>query len=325
MRHTGPLSGIIRSTRVQAGYRHLDLQKVKAHQNIEEVDITEDLGFFAVGNYHADRAAKEALRLHPAVPTAITTSAFSLEEAFAAFCTFAGRALALFPAAGKRGKERQQQKSRMRNAAKTVAVHPVVVAAAVGAAIASSSASQPRSTRSRSSDREQPTETAQARPRPRPKAKAVQPPQSQQQPVALPAVHLWQAVDNHWRCRCCFALAFSMTEGRRAEECSGGNEAFRSLVSEPRGHMLLVGTLLDDDSLLVICSRCGSSGAACLRSSLHSECSGVLNRGAAERIRAASRGAHPAPRHRARKLGPLVPLQFALAGLAAASGSDGSQ
>jgi hypothetical protein len=325
LRHTGPLSGIIRNTRIQAGYSQLELQKVKAHQSIENIDILDDLGFFAIGNYHADRAAKEALWLHPPVPTTISQAMVSLEEAFSVFCTFAGQALALFPAAGKKGKERQQQKARLRSAAKPAAVHPVVVAAAVVAAIASSSASQPRHSRSRSRSegRERSEAAARVPSQPRPRARPQQPqPQPQPQPQAHHVLHQWQAVDNHWRCRSCYTLAYSMPAGRRVEGCKGSNEAFRNLVTDPRGHSLLVATL-DDDTLLVICSRCGSCGAACLRSSLHTDCSGVLNRGAAERVRAASRGVHPAPRHRARKLGPLVPLLFALEGMAAASSSSG--
>jgi hypothetical protein len=105
-----------------------------------------------------------------------------------------------------------------------------------------------------------------------------------------------------------------MPAGRRSQPCTGSNEGFQDLIADPKGHQLMV-TALEDDSLLVICSRCGGCGTACLRS-LKSECSGLLNRGAAERVRAVSRGVHPAPRSRALKVGQLVPLGFAIAGLA---------
>jgi hypothetical protein len=105
-----------------------------------------------------------------------------------------------------------------------------------------------------------------------------------------------------------------MTVGKRAQPCWGSNESFKNLVDDPKGHLLLV-TAVEDDSLLVLCSRCGGCGSACLRSFI-TACSGSLNRGAAERMRAASRGVHPAPRSRAKKIGSLVPLGFAIADLA---------
>jgi hypothetical protein len=99
------LGGIVRAAKSEAGWKYLTVVKVKAHQQVDNLRGAER--FEARGNDAADRFAKQGLALHPPMQEQRRRAAEQDSALAAKVVRYAGKVLALWPAAEARGRHRR--------------------------------------------------------------------------------------------------------------------------------------------------------------------------------------------------------------------------
>ncbi len=291
--HRAPQGDLFRTeSRIRGLAPHMAITKVKAHVNKHTLTDPEEI-FRAEGNDAADRVAKSAAEDLLSKPSPAEVEDWARQtRLLKAYLQHVPRALekwpAVAPSSGRTSLKRcaPAQDGALRRHTFQADVLGEWAARPAGA----ETATQPSSTsQAESFDEVGARPAAEAIKGARP-ATGAPPPTAQERPRVS---HQWRSRSGTWYCR--VSLSVSRAPHPPNTRCPGLAPNLAKVVSDPRGHNILVAPRTDGTGIVLICSRCGHYAASARPSNLQKkDCLDTFESpGAEQSFERFSQGIHP--------------------------------